>query len=378
MPSQPYVSPIQRKLNYVAELASPEGVELTFLGYEWKIPEYYFSVGFNLLLRFYIDWYLSLSLHLDPLDFDFFKFDFGELIELPPGGELERVSKAKYGESRYDQSIYDPEEITSRRLERAAWQMRYYSTVEDEQAWRKAGEALKKLMSTVKDPLVKHEVREEYVDALEDVVAIAEGKVLSSAYWDCAAWDVSPWKETSSETGVFKARSTVDWKTEAELETESPYESWWDVCRWDYARWFETPTAMRPEVAESLAKAVDEFQANIGIVEQHGYPTIPRRTFFLQRTERLHWTGGGHQIRLQDVINRVKALLNREGVFSAVRAAYIAFAQELYYLRYEPHRLWKRWKTMLTVDELVDKYVKMGLEEAVLNKIKALIPAGGG
>ena len=87
----------------------------------------------------------------------------------------------------------------------------------------------------------------------------------------------------------------------------------------------------------------------------------------------MHVQGGHHQIRLQNLKNHIKRMLNEKGVIAQFRMAYLSFAQELYYLKYEPHRKYKQWKKILTDDELVNKYVRMGCDKNILNEIKEVV-----
>jgi hypothetical protein len=87
----------------------------------------------------------------------------------------------------------------------------------------------------------------------------------------------------------------------------------------------------------------------------------------------MHYEGGSHQIKIQDVINRAKQILNEEGIIGIDRLNYLAFAQELYYLGYQPHKLWKRYRNMLTEEDLINKYINMKCQKNILDRIKGVV-----
>ena len=366
-------SPLERKLRYVQTLASVEGIDLSMRRWAARLEEIYLAIGFNVFFRFFLDMYLNLNLHFDFEQFEWHPVKFTEEVTVE-GQPLEEVQKARYGISKYDESIYDPEQVSPQHLERMVWDWRRHTTVIDEPTWKLTSESIKKYISSYKDMLVAKDVMPEYVDAMEDTLAYVEGKVLDSAYWDMAIWDISPWKETMSVSTIFKPRLSTDWKSQADLETEFPYDNQWDFCRWDYARWYETGLRLEEELVEHLDKAIKDFQARAGLVEQYGVKVLYQRVFMLQRVDRYHWIGGGHQIKLQDIILRVKQILDRRGVISSLRMGYIAFAKEIAYLYHEGHRKFKHYKKMLTREDIKNKYIRMGFDKEILEEIEKVIP----
>jgi len=168
-----------------------------------------------------------------------------------------------------------------------------------------------------------------------------------------------------------------DWKTEGEFETEFPYENHFDFARWDYARFYDTGVTIKPPLPEVLDKIIKDFQTRSGYVEieEQGvkYNVLHQRVFMLPRAEKYHWEGGRHQLKLQRIINEVKRLLDRRGISGNLRLGYLSFAQQLAYLYYKSHKYWKHWRDVLTPEDLINKFKKLGLDENILGEIRRMV-----
>jgi len=394
-------SPIQRKLRYIDMLASPEGINLSMLRWSSMLPQIELSIGFNVLFRYLLDLHLNLNYHIEMPEFDISKFEFTppEIPELEPiyrppetpepykeptkafEPVIEEVAKAKYDLSKYGETIYDPEQVTGGNLERFIWTMRYKTTDKDFPYYKSTSKALIGYLAPNKDIIKGKGVKQEYVDGIVDLIALVEGKIANAGYWDFAIFDVSKFMETESEISTFKLREPdgigKDWKTEVEYETERPFECHWDFARFDYARFDVAKIEIRPELPNFLDAIIKDFQARSGMVkvEEKGvkYDVLYQRAFMLPRAERYHWRGGGHQLRTQSIINEVKALLDRRGIFGNQRLGYLSFAQQLAYLNYQPHKYWKRWRNLLTPEDLVYKFKKLGMNETILGEIRGIV-----
>lgn len=372
-----YKTPLERKLAYVDNLASREGIDLSMLTWEFELDEILKNISFNVIFNYLLNIYLNFNLHFDLTELDFQMPDFCKFFKESKTKlsfcEIEKIEKGRYGISKYNKCIYDPEQVTSKPLQRLLWDLRYKTTEKDDLAYKHTSEALKQWIQQLKDYLTQRDVRDFYQDGMFETLALVEGKMLTTSYWDFAAFDVSVFSEENS----FKARTTEDWKTESDLETVGIYECHFDWSRFDYARWgdvYEGGTIeVSEEIADELNQRITEFHQRSGFVEQYGEKTIYQRIFFYQKEEKMHWEGGHHQIRLQNLKNHIKRMLNEKGVIAQFRMAYLSFAQELFYMYYQPHRKYKRWKTILTDDELINKYVRMGCEKPILEEIKEVV-----
>jgi len=394
-------TPIQRKLRYVSQLASPEGVDLSMGRWSFRLEPIQISIGFNVLFRFLLDLHLTLDFHLEMPQFDLARFEFTppEILELeaiyrPPEvpeafkqptkafvPEIEEIPKAKYDISRYGQSIYDPEQVTGGNLERFIWTMRYKTTDKDFPFYKSTSKALIDYLAPNKDIIKGKGVKDEYVDGIIDLIALVEGKVANAGYWDFAIFDVSKFMEATSKASTFKLREPdgigKDWKTEVEYETETIFECHWDFARFDYSRFDVAALKIKPDLPDFLDAIIKDFHARSGQVKitEQGveYKVLTPRAFMLQRTEKYHWHGGEHQLKTQRIINEVKVLLNRRGVAGNQRMGYLSFAQQLAYLTYQPHKYWKRWRNLLTPEDLIYKFKKFGLREDILGEIRRIV-----
>jgi len=371
-------SPIERKLRYLDNLASEKGIELSMLRWEAILPEIYLSIGFNVFYRFLLDFHLCLSFHIPFPEFDATIIDkllAPPYIEAPAVFvEVEVVEKAIYGKTKYGECVYDPEQLTNTSLENIIWDLRYKATSHDHPSWKLTSQAFLKFRDQIRKFLIDRGVADYYIDGILETLALVEGKVLDCGYWDMGVFDVSKFKEPTSTTATFQLRDPENWLEVKELETEAPYEAHWDFSRFDYARFYETGFRPSDAVLDYLDQKIRNFMKRSGTTsfEYEGvkYEMLNQRPFMLQRVEKYHWKGGEHQVKLQDLINRVKRLLNERGVPGNFRMAYISYAQQLCYLYYKGHRRYKRWRNILTPEELKDKYINMGCDKEILDLIE--------
>jgi len=357
--------PLERKLRYRDHLASVEGVDFAMFRWapmlEWTMD----SIGFNVLFRFMMDLHFRMDYFFEVIQFDYHPLEFEEYF-VP---EYEKVVKGIYGKTCYGMSFYDPQVVVAENIERMLWDCRHHTTDHDFPAWKMTSKSITDFIQVRKEHLTARGVDPDYVDGVVDVLALCEGKLMDSAYWDFSCWNINPWKEGTT----YKRRSSVDWETVMDVETEFIIEANWDLSRWDYGRWYAPYIRPKRELCDHLNDSVNDFHLRVGMREQYGVKVLGQRVFMYPRTERWLERGGYHQITLQGIIKRVKEELNRAGVIVAHRAGYLAFAQELARLRYFGHRKWKRWKEMITVDELKDKYIRMGLETQLVNRIAEVV-----
>ncbi len=368
-----FKDPLARKLNYVHNLASTEGIDLSMLRWGAMLPDILTNISFNIGYFFNLALHLCFNCHFDPTQFDFNMPNFFEGFQ----PAFEKISKAKYGESKYGNSLYDPPNIDFKMLSRLIWDLRYQLTCDDALAYRHIGNATAKWVKQLKTTLEKYGVAEHYIDSILRNLSLVEGKMLTTSYWDFAAFDVNVFSYDAPEKPTFIMRSTSDWKTPIQLGTIGVYECHFDHAKFDYSRFVDTYGSSKLRVRKSLCNnfenRVKEFHARSGQFEEFGTKGLFQRVFFLERTDRLHWNGGKHQIKLQQVLNEVKRILNESGVMVQERLAYMAFAQELFYKNYTPHRRYKRYKQELSDDDIVNKYINMGCDNSILSRIRGVV-----
>jgi len=376
-----YIPSLERKKAYVDNLASLEGIDLSMLKWEFKLPTIELNIGWNVVFNFLLNLHLDLNLHFDMPSLDFEMPEFGDFFfDIETGltfNEIFKVEKARYGISKYGKSIYVPEQVTSLPLRRCLWDLRYKTTEKDDLAWKQSAQTLGRWIAQLRKQLVAKDIADYYIDAMIDTLRVVEGKLLNVSYVGFAVVDACKVSPPASSVIKFKVRDVKDWTTELEFESLGIWDTHVDVARVGYSRVCDKyaggSIAVKKGLIDNLVKRIEDFRKRSGFVEQYGVKTIYQRTFFYQKKDKMHWEGGEHQLRLQRIKNTIKQLLNNKGIIAQFRAAYLAFTQELYYLTYEPHRKFKKWKKLLTSDELVDKYVMMGLDKSLLLEIKGVI-----
>jgi len=349
----PFKELIWRKLIYLEKCTTFRGILSTYYRFTALQELIQWLISYNVLFRFVLDLNLNLLAHLPSIEFTFFKIDFRDQFTIP----FEKIEKARYGMSRYDTSIYDPPTITPTDLEQLIWDLTYHTTKHDALEYRHHASTLKQYIFLVREQLRRHEFAEHYLNTIESIISLTEGKVLKSGYWGVACWDVSAWTEEIEQYSVFDARSIEDWKTVSKLESIFVGESWWEVTSWDYSRWIDVDAEIKPELEDFLDNTIKDFWKHVEPLYT-GY-------LLLSRSEQLHYQGTKHQLHQANIIRQVKKIVNQYGVPSIQVQSYIAFALELSYRA--------RYKGKLEVDDIVMKYERLGLNREILLKIVEMI-----
>jgi hypothetical protein len=363
--------PMVEKLQWEAiEKMLEEWREKYFIPYGFVITEWRFDqvqdlirlmAGLSIEYRFILDLYLNLNLHLDFSQFEFNPLDFKNYFEPP----VEEIPKAIYGVTCYDNSIYDPEQVTSRSVERMAWDLTYKNVDRSLFTYKHSSLSIKNYMNAMKKALTDIDVAEYFQDALELILAVVEGKVLTGSYWGVSIWDGCTWTPTGSQISIIASRNPEDWKSITPMETEAVFENWWDVSTWDYAVW-DVPTHVKfDEVEEELDNRIKAFHDRVDPVWQG--------VFHAQKQHEFHIEGGYHLITKTDLMKRASKVLGRYDVTSIEKVPYYAFLNELKYLQYDSGKLYKTWKKILTKEALIDKYVNMGLKREILEELSKLV-----
>jgi len=375
------VSPMGRKLKYVQKIAKPEGIDWAMRKWGAELNVIKLVSSYNALYRFLLDLFLVTDLHIDYVVLEEYPIEFpAEIKKGTPGV----YGVTLYGECFYTHSGSESSEVESKRLlslggelsreyECAVWELRYKATEDDALAWKNAGRVLIEQIEYVKERLLKLGVSKDLVEALEEKLAIVEAKIINASYVGFMVVGLSKVSPPPRSPQRIEARLPRNWIKTAPIETILAYESHVGFIRVGYARVISRlipmKTFLTKELSDKLKAAIEEFHTRLGVVDKVLYP----RVHTLARRERIHWIGGEHQIVLQDIIRKVKTVLDVRGVVAQMRLGYIAFAKELYYLHYTPHRRWKLWKLGLTDEDIVEKYKRIGLDENILREIKEVV-----
>lgn len=383
------VSPIERKLRYIDGIASDRGIDLSSLKWGFELPKIFANSEWAVYIRLLLDLDLVLSLHFPPLELKFALPDF-------PAWLL-KIDKARYGISKYDESIYDPEQVSPKPLENLLWDFHYKALRKCTREYKLTGKALQKYANFYKNSLIEKEVRDYYVEDMFTRWAVAESKAIYASYVGFAVVGIMIVTPPRGSGAEITLRRSDDWKTKVEVKSYQVYEGHVGFVRVGYFRVVHKKYGVDEyylkSVSEEFKRRIEDFHNRIGGLKiTVPYPkTIlgssepPPVTFFFnmqrllwhQRTDRMHYKGGEHQLQLQNIIIRVKKILNRKGIVAQQRLLYLNFAQEYVYL-YHPTEEEKRpeewgrskeFKKIMEREEVVKKYKELGADESILREI---------
>jgi len=357
--------PVARKANWEKKTNDPVQILVSTYRLEWNYPIPQLRFSFNFALNFALEWNQYVQWNLVPPELVEGKL-YPEGVPVPRslkelGIEELKPTPAKFGESRYGRSYYDPPEFTFLDLRRALWDLRYKLASKQYLAYQYTSKSAVKIVEIVKSMLKSAGVSESVIEAIIPAYLHAEGKVLTGAYVGFAIVGLSRVmkvekvgrrtyasyyvRDLESAEGVRKAHSVT------------VFEAVVGVSRVGYCRVSPPHTKLASLEARSKHRLVpkelaDTFKKQIEIGHKQFEPqTIGRVryqpfTISLLRTARSdakRFRGGYHQVISQENLNRVRRILDAEGVAGYERIAYINFAIELAYLRYKSRnkRSWK-------------------------------------
>ena len=370
-----------RKVRWREKLASLTGIHLSML--RWDAMKFFidWSIGFNLLYRFLLNWILQINFGFDWEVTDFYNVDLFDLtfpievrIKYP---ELRPIQKARYGITKYGEGIYDPPQPTSKELEEALWDLRYKATTQDDTTWNQKGIPMLTNAEFFKDIFEKRGVKRLYLEGVEDTLAWAEGVVLNCAYVGFSVVGVSkvmprrslPFGGKYGYASTKKLRNPKDWEEELEVPTFQIYETQVGFARVGYCRVMGKERGSGVRLVPMVSREV----TNVLRDEIKGFrdrtATTWQRVFFYQRQRKLLETGGRFQIHHHNIINLVRQVCDEKGIIAQIRQGYIAFAKEIAYLKYKGHVKYTHYKTELTEDEIIEKWKRRGLDESVMREI---------
>ncbi|HIP32165.1 MAG TPA: hypothetical protein EYG86_05340 [Crocinitomicaceae bacterium] len=381
---------------------------------EWinELDQINIQISLSCEFNFILDWYLNCNLHFDINELDFGMPNFTTPLPVARYGETcydesvydglymwSSIPKARYGETRYGESVYDPPEVTFKALQRFLHELKFIYLAYKPN-YNIKSKALKKRIEWLKEFLIKKGVKPEYVDAMIRTVHTVVGKVIHTSYVGFATVNLNKVcksvKGLKKNEGYYRVLSTEDFKSEHGVKTILPYDNAVGMVRVDYCRVTPMPDMIRDShlrpLAHNFKKRVTEFKERSGMVpirkgldvevrpeikEITKYIEPPTHVFYPrvfllnpERNYRIKWEGGKHQARLQNLIEEVKDVLNREGVAGVLRVAYIYFAHEYAYMHYtKSSRRYKQWRQMMNEEDIIEKYKRKGLDEKILRKI---------
>jgi hypothetical protein len=392
---------IHRKLSYVANLASFDGINLSMDKWISILQDIQLEISYETIYRLLEELYLLLNSGFDWSDFDFpflpDDFDWPDIIDPP----VEETGKAYYEISYYGTSYYDPPDITFKQLERFAWDNRYAVSEKDVFAYKKQSTSLVSLLEAKSSGLTDAGLAGYMPSVVHDVLAMVESRILNGFYVGFAIVGLSkvatPPPIGVAYRGAVATRNPQDWKIEYDTESVISWESlvgWARVGHCRVGAWYQV---MNKVVSDEAVKRINDFWLRSGMVTAgqlsqyggidytiYGSPsyggyapqevqTLWQRVFMIQRVDQYHYAGGASQLKMQYNVKKIRPILDRAGIAGTMRMGYMAFAQEIYHFDKDSHKLYKQWKQLLTQDDIRIKYVRLGLDETVLSQIQGMV-----
>ena len=325
----------------------------------WELIRFW--IAYNILYRYLLNLWEVLYLHWNWQAFEWPRLNFPEYA-VPP---LLAIEKGRYGYTRYGYCVYDPEALEYRNAERAVWDMRYKVTKAQAAEYNYTSQTLKQHFTWLTKVFEDHGWAWHVPAAIEDMFAEVEGKLLNAAYVGFTLVGLGKVCAPKHSLSKHVMRDWRDWKTEVEVQTTFVFENHVGFSRVGYARVITPTIYFKKDVSDLLVKLIDDFCARA--------EPLARAVFYIQKSDDMKREGSRHQGLMQIVINRVKDLLNKRGVFGILRRGYIGFAMEYMYYLYKGHRRYKRYKAVLTEDEIMEKYIRMGLDADLLREIAWIV-----
>jgi len=411
----------KRKDEWLEATTEVESINTFMLSWEFELPKIELNIGFNVLFNLLLDFQLSLDWHFP-------------LIDIQPLWQTPKARYAPplaiYGKSRYDKScyaqpdvdyscyqygrsVYDPPELTYEQIKNFLWDLRYKTTDRDRPTWKRTDRAAKEMIEWLKNIIIKKGLSERAAQGLAESLLYIEGRLYSGSYAGFAVVGIArvmPRKmKGSQEYTLAEMRSYEDFKTPWGFRTTGIYESHVGRAMVGYSRvsmnYFKVKEKLLRDMLKSMSAILNE--RNVGFKQRSTltpikvapeYPVSPevaevtkyikytkvrgttlfpstiwQRTFFYTKREQMKWGGAKHQARLEDIISRVKEILDASGIPGFVRAGYIGFAQEFLYKDYKGHVKWKQWKQLMADDEIIEKWARQGLDRKILENIASVI-----
>jgi len=362
---------------YWSEIAPQyQGVFLIFPRMRNLVDIYRFTIGYNSSYNFLIDFHFALNLHLEiPELKDIIDNNFTKLFP-----SYTKVQKGRYGETYYDLSYYDPPEITPLTLRHFAWDTRYKYTKKIVPIFDQGLISLQKYVDAFREIWSDKDIADFIIPMILEQMTIVEGKILNSMYvglWIVGVSRIPPKSEVNEFAAKVKIRNPYSSFEETHVESVSTWDNQVGFMRVGFFRVAPKKDYVKDKSKPLFPKEVAEYLANLleYLVTANGYkgdifiPTVR----YLNAGEKKKWNGGKHQVIMQRIIEQVKPILDRFGVMNWHRTNYYNFAMEMIYRNHESNRKRKNWKSILTVDDLIEKYKSLGCDENVLNEIARLV-----
>jgi len=347
-------TPEVRKLDWITRAGDPRAIFLKLLKWESQLSPIYAATSANVYARFLLDMYLCLNAHLDATKFVFHRLRFWELFSPP------------WSPPPFKPPVPD---YMHHYIELLLWALKYKHVARETIFYKTLGRALKAFYEGTRSILAYYRTPNFYTNLLFEILGITLGRTDVSTFVGFAVVGLSvvaPGKQ-------YALLPAYDFEP-VEIQVNALYDTHVGIARVGYCRvGIGSSPEIKPELVQHYVQEVDAARKRVGLVPISSQEIMFPRVFYLPRVGRIKHIGGIQQVGLQTIINRVKRLLDDKGIVAQFRSAYIMFAEEIAYLPYRGHKRWKEYRDIIHKEDIIDKYVRMGLDKAILEEIVGLI-----
>jgi len=380
LPELRKVDEIIRKHNYEETFTNISSIERIAFKWEFEFPEYVFDWTLNFEFNFLIDLLIDFDISIT----DWYSQNFEEFIP-----EYETLQKGRYGISRYGYAYFDPPTITPLDTLKFAKELRKKFLNKIGYEYRFSKDTMKGLVNAYLSMLENEGVSKAFTEFIKSKLLIAESKLRYNSYVDLAIVGFStvlPATQGSTGVGISVIRDRETFEPECFLENNGILDTVVGYAHVGYSHLSipreamyieygseENKPAIPPTLRDEYLETMDMGRNMLGVVDivyqGKQLPHLPARRRLLMKGKEIALKGGVHQAIMQSYIQKVKQILDREGIVGTQRLNYISFANEVLYLRYEGNRKNKTWKRNISIDSLVEKYITLGAKEDILWKV---------
>lgn len=373
-----------RKHNYEKSMSNIRDIENYMFKWEFVFPEYQFDWTLNFEFNFLINLNLNFDLALD-LDI------VNQIAQFYSdyGFEFEKAEKGYYGISRFGRAYFDPPDITPHDLISIAKEIRKKFLDDIGYEYRFSNETMNKIIESFSTILDKHNISPIFIRYMINKILIAESRLRYNSFVNFAVVGYSiVLTSTGGSTGmaIMGLRSADTFEEEILSECNTPFDTIVEMAivnishvNLDRELFYveygveENKSTLPESLVNELSENIDKGRLHLGAVDvnigNQKISYLPARHRHLLNKDKIALRGGIHQAKMQNVINKVKTLLDEEGIAGVERLNYISFANELLYLNHKGVRKAKQWKRNISADELIEKYISLGANENTLWRV---------
>lgn len=350
------VEMLYRKLRYLFKFGSTQALHGYYLVYDRLHDELIRRFSWSAIFRMIVDQYLRLMFGFEPDWLKYNPFKWEEFIAIP----IQVPTFTRFCYSRFNNTFLYDVKVDPLTLEYWLWDLSYKWFKHATSDYKHFGNYAKLMRDVFTYLASTYGFDINFLTYMVTAISLAFAKIRIASFWDVAVWDSSVWSED-----YVKTIHPLEPEREEQVESTSTYDSHWDFAYWDYSQWSAGSFPFKPEIGDVLDKKMEEFAKRIGEL----YATL----VIAKALDRIHYRGSEKQLYLKYIYNKLSPLLDRLGVPATQKHLYFSFAEEIVFIRHVKYRKTKYWKQYLSEEDVVEKYVKLGLSRDVLNLIREYV-----